>query len=255
MLTAAVRWNRLQAERLRERFPGAFSSPAYLDELLARIRRDIEAIRPRSVLEVGGIDRPLLRRGEGYRYDGLDIESREGCYTAYDDFLVQSVEEPIAREYDMIVSITLLEHVPDNAAAVRSMFGALKPGGVTHHYVPSKWHPYSICLRLVGPKWQRRLIRHLRPGTEDVTGYPAFFDHCSVRAMTRLFERTGFVDIDVKPYYRANDYFAWCLPAYLVVSALENLCSACRMSLFASGFVISARKPSEAEGTVRAPTA
>jgi SAM-dependent methyltransferase len=243
VLNAAIRWNRSWAERLRARFPAAFSSPPYLQELLARIHADIDARRPQSVLEIGGIDRPLLGKGRGYAYDGLDIESREGCYLAYDDFLVQSVEERIPRQYDMIVSITLLEHVRDNTASVRSMFEALKPGGVTHHYIPSKWHPYSICLRIVGPEWQKRLIPRLRPGTEGFTGYPAFFDHCSVQAMTALFERSGFIDIDVKPYYRANDYFAWFLPAYVVVSALENWWSAWRMTLFASGFVISAKKP------------
>jgi hypothetical protein len=243
VLTAVVRWNRSLAERLNARFPSAFNSPGYDDELLSRIRGSIAALRPKKVLEVGGIDRPLLTKGQGFAYDGLDIESRDSCYRVYDRFFVQSVEKPIAEQYDMIVSITLLEHVPDNKASVRSMFEALRSGGVTHHYVPAKRHPYSICLRLVGPKWQKRLIQRLRPGAEEVSGYRAFFDHCSVGAMTRLFEQTGFVDVDVKPYYRANDYFAWFLPAYLVVSLLENWWSAFGMSWFASGFVISARKP------------
>ena len=243
MLNAAIRWNRSWADRLRTRFPDAFNSPHYLQELLSRIQADIDARLPASVLEIGGIDRPLLAKGRGYAYDGLDVENREGCYRAYDNFLVQSVEERIPGQYDMIVSITLLEHVRDNTASVRSMFDALKPGGTTHHYIPAKWHPYSICLRIVGPTWQKRLIPRLRPGTEGVTGYPAFFDHCSVRAMTAVFERSGFVDIDVKPYYRANDYFAWFLPAYVAVSTLENWWAAWRMTLFASGFVISAKKP------------
>ena len=67
-------------EGIRARFPAAFSSPPYLQELLARIQADIDARRPVSVLEIGGIDRPLLAKGRGYAYDGLDIESREGCY-------------------------------------------------------------------------------------------------------------------------------------------------------------------------------
>jgi hypothetical protein len=226
-----------------------FSSTPYLEELLSRIHADIHALLPLSILEIGGIDRPLLGRGRGFTYEGLDIESREGCYRAYDNFLVQSVEEPIPGQYDMIVSITLLEHVRDNTASVRNMFDALKAGGVTHHYIPAKWHPYSICLRIVGPKWQKRLIPRLRPGNENITGYPAFFDHCSVRSMRTLFERSGFVDINVEPYYRANDYFAWFLPAYVVVSLLENWWSAWRMTAFASGFVISAKKPASSAPT------
>ena len=84
----------------------------------------------------------------------------------------------------MVISITMLEHVPNNTLAVGSMFEALKPGGVTHHYVPSNWHPYSIALRMVGPKLQKRLIATLRQAAAAVTGYPAFFDHCSVTSMS-----------------------------------------------------------------------
>ena len=61
--------------------------------------------------------------------------------------------------------------------------------------------------------------------------------------MRRLFVANGLVDIDVKAYYRANDYFAFFVPAYVLVSLFENLCQAFKIELLASGFVISARKP------------
>jgi len=242
VLTAALRLNRTWSERLRDRWPGFFRSPSYKDELVSRIRADLP--RSERVLEVGGIDRPLLMKAAGYGYDGLDIEHRDGCDRIYDEFLVQSIEDTVPGSgYDMVISITLLEHVPDNARAVRSMFEALKSGGVTHHYLPSKWHPYSVGLRMIGPKLQKKLIPMLRPSAVDETGYPAFFDRCSVPAMRQLFEQAGFVDIDVNPYYRANDYFAALLPAYLLVTVFENVAAALRLNLFASGFVISARKP------------
>jgi hypothetical protein len=124
------------------------------------------------------------------------------------------------------------------------MYQALNPGGVTHHYVPSKWHPYSIALRLVGPRMQRRLILLLRPEAIEVSGYRAFFDHCSPAAMARLFERQGFIDIDIKAFFNAKDYFPFFIPAFIVVSVFEKVCEAFDLRLFASGFVISARRPS-----------
>jgi hypothetical protein len=98
---------------------------------------------------------------------------------------------------------------------------------------------------MVGPEAQKKLIRILRPSAAAVTGYPAFFDHCSAPAMRQRFAASGLVDIDVKPYYRANDYFAFFVPAYVLVSLFEKFCRTFNIELFASGFVISARKPSE----------
>lgn len=243
MLKAFVKWNRDAAAWLERRFPGIFGAPSYKEELELRIARDIERLRPQVILEAGGIDRPLLTRRPDYSYVGLDIEQQPDCLSVYDRFIVQSIEDPVAIEADMVISITLLEHVPDNAAAIRSMFQLLKSGGVTHHYLPSKWHPYSIALRLVGPRAQKRLIALLRPAAVEVTGYPAYFDHCLPSDMTRLFHRQGFADVDVRAFYRASDYFAFLLPAYVAVALFENLCAMLGWRMLASGFVISARKP------------
>jgi hypothetical protein len=209
---------------------------------MSRIQRDLEA-NSGDVLEVGGIDRPILAKGLGGSYDGMDIDEKDTCYDIYDRFMVQSIEEPVEHQYAMIISMTLLEHVRDNRASIGNIYAALLPGGTTHHYLPSANHPYSLLLRLVGPRLQTILIRHLRPESIGETGYPIFFDYCTVAKMTRLFREVGFEEVDAVPYYRAHDYFAFLLPAYVAVIGFENLCKRFGWSTFASGFVISARKP------------
>ena len=243
MIRRLVEWNRQGARFLERRFQRVFGTEGSKIQLERRIRRELEERRPEVVVEVGGIDRPLLARGAGFEYVGVDIESQPECFRVYDRFIVQSIEQPLEVGADMLISITLLEHVPDNRAAVKAMFGALKPGGTTHHYIPSKWHPYAIALRLVGPQVQKRLIPLLRPHAVALTGYPAFFDNCTPAAMTRLFREQGFEILEVKPFYRASDYFAFLIPAYLAVVAFENFCAARDLRLFASGFIISARRP------------
>jgi len=240
-----VRWNRRACEWMVRTMPGTFSGASYLTDLMGIVTETIERDRPATILEAGGVDRPMLGRGRGYRFIGIDIEKRDDCNHLYDEFIVQSIEDRTPVKADMVISTTLMEHVPDNRAAVASMFHSLTPGGSTHHYIPSGLHPYSIALRLVGPALQKRLIPVLRPGTEDVTGYPAFFDHCTPAAMERLFRESGFTDVDVRPYYRANDYFAFFAPAFVVVSLFENLCRVARWRVFASGFIINARRPEE----------
>ena len=180
---------------------------------------------------------------ETYEFVGLDIDERPECARLYDRFIVQSIEDPLPVNADIILSFTLLEHVPDNKAAISVMFQGLKPDGVTHHYIPSGFHPYSLALRAIGPRLQKRLIPILRPGAEEVTGYPAFFHLCSPNKMERAFRDAGFTDVDIEPFYRAKDYFAFFTPLFVVVTLFENLCQRLNLRGLASGFVISARKP------------
>ena len=243
MIKSFVRWNLRSCERLARRYPRFFGYPSYSAELEGRIRSSLQR-SPASVLEAGGIDRPRLRRGCGFIYDGLDIEDKPACHEIYDHFLVQSIEDPVPRRYGVVFSMTLLEHVPDNRASVRAMFEALEPGGETHHYVPGSNHPYALATRLVGARLQKILIRVLRPNVDPHTsGYPTYFNHCTPKAMTQCFREAGFEEVDVRVFYRANEYFAWFLPIYVLVTAFENLCRDLDWRQLGSGFVISGRKP------------
>ena len=242
LVSKFVEVNRRYSRQLEIKFPQFFGYPSYQDELLGRISNAIDSGKVKSVLEAGGIDRPLIKKDARYTYDGLDIESRSDCYEIYDGFTVQSIEEPLGKTYDLIISITQLEHVPDNSASMQNIYQALKENGETHHYVPSKWHPYSIALRLVGPTVQKYLIPILRHGSEAVTGYPAFFDYCSAPAMEKLMIENNFVDVNTRTFYRANDYFAFFTPAFVLVTLFENICKSLNWEVFASGFIISAKK-------------
>ncbi len=236
-----VAWNRALCARLVARHPRFFENPSYEDELRRRIEADL-AKPVAEVLEIGGIDRPFLTKGGDYRYVGLDVEEKPRCHEVYDRFIVQSIEAPVAGRYGAIISIYVLEHVRDNVAAVRNIFEALEPGGSTHHYVPGKGHPYAWILRLVGHRWQRRLIRALWPDS-DVGGYRTYFHHCTPRRMQTLFCELGFEDVRVRAFHRVSEYFAVFLPAFVAIAAFENLGRRFGWSYFASGFVISGRKP------------
>jgi len=242
MIKRLLQVNRRWSTALNAMCPKIFGSISYKDVLLGKINESILTLSIANVLEVGGIDRPLMSKNGSYEYDGLDVESRADCYEIYDNFHVQSVEETIVGTYDMVVSKTLLEHVVDNEKAIESIYSALNVGGVMHHYVPSKWHPYSIALRVLGPELQKRLIPLIRPEAVKESGYPAFFDHCSVPAMRKLLREQGFTEVEFQIFYRANDYFAFFIPLYIVVSIFENVCRKLNFTLFASGFVVSAKR-------------
>ena len=115
-------------------------------------------------------------------------------------------------------------------------------GGLMVHYVPSKYHPYSLLLRLVGHQLQKVLITALRPEAAEVSGYLAFFNLCSPRQMRRACEKAGFKDIKITCYYRATDYFSFFVPAFILVALWENICAKFCLETMAAGFIIEARK-------------
>jgi SAM-dependent methyltransferase len=242
MIKRFVEFNRRLSRQLEQRYSGIFNRPSHKDELLSRIYSDIRQLKPKSILEIGGIDRPLLKKSEDYRYIGLDVEANANCSLVYDEFVVQSIEDPVPEKADMVISTTLLEHVPDNRAAIQNISESLNNGGTTHHYIPSKWHPYSVALRIVGNRIQRILIPVIRPNSVATTGYPAFFDNCSPRSMENLFIESNLSNIEILPYYKAHHYFAFFLPAYLVVAIFENICVYFGIRTLCSGFIISASK-------------
>ena len=122
------------------------------------------------------------------------------------------------------------------------MYEGLNADGSTHHYAPCGLHPCSLALHASGTQLQLRLFPILRLGTEEVIGCPAFFDLSTPRAMTRSFHAVCFKEVRVKPFYRANDYFAFFTPAHIVVTLFENICRLLGANPFSSGIVISTRK-------------
>ena len=243
MIRSILKFNQKISMSLVQYFPSIFGSNRNASEdLYSRIKYFVAEIEPKTVMEIGGIDRPLLEKSLSYKYLGMDIDFRPDCNLIYDEFFVQSIEQQFNRRSDLIISKTLLEHVKDNKKSITNMHEALNDGGLMVHYVPSKYHPYSLLLRLVGHHLQKVLITALRPEAAEVSGYLAFFNLCSPRQMRRACEKAGFKDIKITCYYRATDYFSFFIPAFIVVALWENICSKFCLETMAAGFIIEARK-------------
>ena len=243
MLVSFVKANRNMCRKLENFAPRFFSIRRdYEADLIDIINKVLKEKKPSKVLEVGGADRPLLSKNKDIFLCGLDIDSRPECFASYDKYLLQSITDPIDEKYDLLISKTLLEHVEDNSKSLEIMNDALREGGEMVHYLPSKNHPYSLCLRLVGPSLQKILIKYLRPDAIEVTGYPAYFDFCSPEKFRKLCEEKKFRHVEIKCYFQASDYFAFFVPVYILIATLENLAEFFNISFFASGFIVRARK-------------
>lgn len=245
MLKAFVHLNQKIAGWLEKRFPATFGAPNHhqmMREMIVgdvKARWDDEVVR---ILEAGSVDRPFLNKHERVVYDGLDVDKTAACDDLYDHFFQQSITEPIPQQYDVILSRTMVEHLPDVRSAMVQMHEGLRPDGKIYHYYPCKNHPYAVILRLIGNRWQRRLIGWLHPSASYATGYPAYFDHCSYGETVTLLHDIGYTDIVLIPFYRANHYFNFFLPAYLLITLFENSCKRLDLTHFCSGIIVQAAK-------------
>tara|TARA_B100001778_G_scaffold132237_1_gene108876 strand:- start:368 stop:1111 length:744 start_codon:yes stop_codon:yes gene_type:complete len=201
----------------------------------------IKTNRPKSIIEVGGADRPIFEKNINYNYIGIDVDEVHKDHISYDQIFIQSIEDRINLKGDMIISKCLLEHVKNNKKSIQNIYNMLSPYGISAHYVPSKYHPYSIILRLINHKIQNILIRHLRPHAEG-TGYQTFFNYCSPNEMKSLFKSVGFSQIEIIPYYKATDYFSFFLPLYYLILIYEEMIKFLKLRNLGCGFIIIGRK-------------
>jgi 2-polyprenyl-3-methyl-5-hydroxy-6-metoxy-1,4-benzoquinol methylase len=159
----------------------------------------------------------------------------------YDRVFIKSIEEPLTETYDLIYSMTLLEHVKDNIKSITSIYNGLNTGGLTVHYIPSKYHPYSIILQMVGPILGKKLVQLFYPESKGLSGYKTFFNKCSPDEMKNVFESCGFSNIELIPFYRTS-YFRFFFPLYILILYYENVCEYFKLHKLCSGFIISATK-------------
>jgi SAM-dependent methyltransferase len=204
-----------------------------------RVFFDVIAGRHRKrVLEIGGANRPLFTKQETVEYIGIDIDRSFPWESVYDRFYGQSAELPIPDlQADLIVSKYLFEHVPNNYLLLQNLKSWLAPGGVSVHMFPCGWHPFSIANRLLGNRIARWLIPVIRPGTEAVTGYPAYYHICNSWSLERALRSTG-LKYRVHYFWGAEDYFAFLAPIGILVHLFNRACAALGLEILASNAVL-----------------
>lgn len=241
MVRSFIKWNRKISARVRK----------FMDQNLGKIDGQ-EAyfysiiyspdIKKRSVLEIGGTQRPVFNKEDIPYYVGMDIDKTFDWENYYHQYLNQSCTEDYNLKSDLIFSKYLLEHVDNNERTFKLIFENLEPEGVSVHLFPLGYHPYSILTRMVGNKLQKRLISIVRPESRAVTGYPVYFDKCNSVSLNRFFKKHPAIKYQIKYFYGASEYFYFFFPFYLLVEGFNRISSLLGLSVFASNAVIVIRK-------------
>ncbi|MCX7164737.1 MAG: class I SAM-dependent methyltransferase [Rhodocyclales bacterium] len=91
----------------------------------------------------GGLVRLLAELGYRGSYVGIDIQDGfdrseqpgfEKSFLAVDAHRYQP-----ENKFDLVISVSALEHIPDDARLIRRLGEFLLPGGLQLHFVPSEW--------------------------------------------------------------------------------------------------------------------
>lgn len=125
--------------------PGRASTEAWVRRRLPIL---LAPGRPLTILEIGcGSGRMARMLAEmGYRgaYHGIDIGDRfnmapiEGLAIRFTQSDIHAFD-PGGQRFDLILSISALEHIPEDRKLLAATANWLTPGGVEVHVVPSGW--------------------------------------------------------------------------------------------------------------------
>ena len=243
MLKSFIKLNKDICKRLSMAYPNIFGGDVSTHKFRTLLYKHLEKYQKPTVLECGGANRPFLPLNDAYELHGIDIDDSRSCVKNYDQYFCTSVENRINdHQYELIYSITLLEHVKNNTLSIENMSLVLKDNGVQLHYIPNKYHLYAIILQILGHNLQRKLIGSLRPEAKEVSGYKAYFNLCSPQKMKKEFEKSCGQRVKIYCFYRANEYFSFFVPFYVTVTLFENFCRHFNINIFCSGFIVEVEK-------------
>lgn len=126
-------------------------------------------------------------------------------------------------ELDLLVSRSVLEHLPDVPAFVSQSRGALKPGGHAIHLFSTRAAPFAVANRLLPSTLGRRVLYGLHPEATGTQGFRAYYDCCSYEASRALMLAAGFRIELVRISYRTSQYFDFCAPLFVFARSYEDL--------------------------------
>lgn len=128
-----------------------------------------------------------------------------------------------ASSADMITSRSVLEHLRDNAAFLRSCGRVLRRGGLLVNTFPCRRSPFAVINRLLPDRLARLLLFYFHPEWRDVCGFKVYYDHCSHPEMSRLLEASGLEIVHCELRYYQAIYYDFFVPLYLLMVLYDLL--------------------------------
>ena len=189
----------------------------------------LPALRPGArILDVGSGRRPTFPRAvlppKSY-YVGLDVdeaELRAAPPRAYDEVVVANVSDAtdaIPKQFDLIVSWQVFEHVHSLADTITNLYRALCPDGRLVFMVSGRYALFAVLGRFVSHGVRVGAMAKLL-GADPAAKFPTHYDRCYAGALEDLLSSFSYVEI--LPRYKGASYLRFCRPAEVAYLRYEN---------------------------------
>ena len=202
-----------------------------------------------TVYDIGSGKRPTVdaetKARLGLWVAGLDVDPSELARAPLGSYDVM-YEADICRwqgigSADLVIAKAVIEHVPDTAAAFKSISSILKPGGVALILVPCRNALFARINLLLPQRLKLALLRLLVPGSGDHVGFPAHYDRCTPRQFRKLAAANGLELIEERLYHY-NNYLHSVLPAHLAWRVWNTALCSCSKAAACQTFAVALRK-------------
>jgi SAM-dependent methyltransferase len=165
------------------------------------------------VLDVGAGRSPTIapeNRPPGCTYVGLDISEHElACADslAYDRTVVHDITQPNSelRDFDVIISWQVLEHVSPLVGALANLRSMLRPDGVLLAQLSGSFAAFALAARVVPHRIRVRVMSRYLGHPEEIK-FPTRFDRCYARALERML--ADWSSVEILPFYRGATYLS-----------------------------------------------
>lgn len=241
-----IHWNREVAWKIRQRLSYAFSLQDVYRNLVGQHIR-----QGQTIIDVGaGKSCPFKSfTDDSQVLIGMDIAPEEIAFNRDIHVrLVCNVCDSIPMgdsAADMIVSRSVVEHLPDVERFIAESFRVLKPGGMFIHTMPSRFAPFALLNQAIPNRFSKRLLATFQEENKGICGFPAVYDHCWSSAMRRVVERGGFSVKEIRVGYFQSDYFSFFLPLFMISVGYELLLKTFGLKNLAAAMLVLAQKPAE----------
>jgi ubiquinone/menaquinone biosynthesis C-methylase UbiE len=184
--------------------------------------------------------------GSAVRLVAVDVSAEELALNRdVDETVVADVAQrlPFADgSVDLILSRTVLEHVPDVPAAAREMARVTRPGGVSLHFLPCRYSLFGLAARLLPFEALLRLLHAVSPGTRGQVEFEVHYDRCHPAAIAPVFGRAGFRRVSVEPCWAQAGYFEPAPPLFLAVGLYDRALRRLGLRRLASYMIVRAQR-------------
>jgi SAM-dependent methyltransferase len=144
---------------------------------------------------------------------GIDLETRLDTLNRQSPYGVRGDLErlPFPSDYfDLVISRSVIEHLPDPPAVFREFHRVLKPGGKVILSTPNRWDYVSVVASITPYSWHRKMVSRVVDGVDEDDVYPTLYRANTLSRLGKELRKAGFEEREL----RAINHY----PVYLMFS-------------------------------------